>query len=382
MAKIKLTSAFCRDITCPPHKRKEVYRCTEVIGFGLEVRQSNKTYWLYFTKPDGKAAQIRIGGYGDISFEAAKRKAQELRSRIVLGANPAAEKATLRATPRYAELARQHKEHAATYQRSHENTAMLIDRYLVPKFGHLAIDAIQPQVIETYLAELRKTKAPATVDKIRVVFHRSYVLAAKWNLPGAERNPVAAVSRPRYDNRREIFLTATQAQRLLECCGASPSPMLRPIAHLLVLTGARKRELLDAKWENVDIERRTWRIPDSKSGRGRYVPLSQAALDVINALPRYDDCPWLVPNPDTRRPFDNIKRSWDTARKAAGLPTLRIHDLRHSAASFMVNSGVDLYQVGRLLGHAAHSSTTSRYSHLANDTLLAAVEAGAAKLAG
>jgi len=103
------------------------------------------------------------------------------------------------------------------------------------------------------------------------------------------------------------------------------------------------------------------------------------ALDVIAALPRYPGCSWLVPNPDTREPFDNVKNGWASARKAAGLPTLRSHDLRHSAASFMANSGVDLYAIGKILGHADHQSTM-RYSHLANDTLLAAVEAGAAKM--
>lgn len=75
-----------------------------------------------------------------------------------------------------------------------------------------------------------------------------------------------------------------------------------------------------------------------------------------------------------------VKHGWQTARKTAGLPDLRIHDLRHSAASFMVNSGVDLFAVGKVLGHASVQST-QRYSHLANDTLLAAVEAGAAKQA-
>lgn len=111
------------------------------------------------------------------------------------------------------------------------------------------------------------------------------------------------------------------------------------------------------------------------------MPLSGAAIDVIEGLPRFKDCPWLLPNPDTKKPYVSIKRSWDTARTKAGLHTLRIHDLRHSAASFMINSGVDLYQVGRILGHADHQSTM-RYSHLANDTLLAAVEKGAAKMIG
>jgi integrase len=108
------------------------------------------------------------------------------------------------------------------------------------------------------------------------------------------------------------------------------------------------------------------------------VPLSSAALAIIEALPRFKGCPWLVPNPDTLKPFVSIKHGWQRAIRVAKLPGLRIHDLRHSAASFMVNSGVDLFAVGKVLGHASYQST-QRYAHLANDTLLAAVEAGATK---
>jgi integrase len=150
---------------------------------------------------------------------------------------------------------------------------------------------------------------------------------------------------------------------------------------LLLLTGARRNELLHAKWEHVDLERKAWHIPDSKTGKPRYVPLSQAAIDLISKLPRWEKCPWLLPNPKTREPFHSVKHSWDTAREEANLPGLRLHDLRHSAASFMINAGIDLFAVGKILGHADHQSTM-RYSHLANDTLLAAVEAGAAKMQG
>ena len=99
---------------------------------------------------------------------------------------------------------------------------------------------------------------------------------------------------------------------------------------------------------------------------------------MVAALPRFEGCPWLVPNPDTLAPFVSIKHAWQGAREAAGLPGLRVHDLRHSAASFMINSGVDLYSVGKVLGHSSIQST-QRYAHLASATLLAAVEAGAAK---
>ena len=118
----------------------------------------------------------------------------------------------------------------------------------------------------------------------------------------------------------------------------------------------------------------------SKNGYGRHIPLSKAALDIIAQLPKYPGCPWLLPNPKTLLPFTDIKRSWMQARKLAGLDDVHIHDLRHSYASALVNSGIDLYQVGTLLGHRSPGVTSARYAHLANDTLMAAAEAGAAKL--
>ena len=186
---------------------------------------------------------------------------------------------------------------------------------------------------------------------------------------------------PPLNNARERFLTADEAARLREAVAASKNRQLPHIVDLLLYTGARLRELLEARWEHVDVQRRAWLIPMSKTGKARRVPLSTAALAVIEGLPRFNRCPYLLPNPATQRPFTDVKHPWQTARDAAGLPDLRLHDLRHSAASFMVNSGVDLFAVGKVLGHASYQST-QRYSHLANDTLLAAVEAGAAKQAG
>jgi integrase len=87
------------------------------------------------------------------------------------------------------------------------------------------------------------------------------------------------------------------------------------------------------------------------------VPLSQAAIDIIELLPRFTGCPFLLPNPKTKKPFTEIKHSWQHARKEAVLGDLRIHDLRHSAASFMINAGIDLFAVGKVLGHADHKST-------------------------
>ena len=117
----------------------------------------------------------------------------------------------------------------------------------------------------------------------------------------------------------------------------------------------------------------------TKNGRGRHVPLSQAAMDIIGQLPKYPDCPWLLANSKTLLPFTDIKRSFMQARRLAGLHDVHMHDLRHSYASFLVNAGVDLYQIGSLLGHR-NVASTSRYAHVVGTTLMAAAELGAAKL--
>jgi len=110
-----------------------------------------------------------------------------------------------------------------------------------------------------------------------------------------------------------------------------------------------------------------------------WVVLWIGPIDIIKQLPKFEDCPSLLPNPQTRNRCTDIKRAWQEARKLAGLDDLHLHDLRHSAASFIINAGIDLYTVGKMIGHVSVASTT-RYSHLANDTLMAAAEAGAAKL--
>jgi len=246
-----------------------------------------------------------------------------------------------------------------------------------------SLDEITTPDVANWLADLRdKGLAPATVEKIRIVFNRSFELALKWQTPGVRMNPVHGIPRAKFNNARDRFLTSTEAAALLKACKASINPQLANIVGLLLYTGARKRELLDAKWEHINLDRKVWHIPMSKTGKARYVPLSKPALEIIAQLPRFDKCPWLLPNPKAKikTPYTDIKHPWETAREAAGLDDLHLHDLRHSAASFMINAGIDLFAVGRILGHADHQSTM-RYAHLANDTLMQAVEAGAAKMA-
>jgi integrase len=381
--KHKLDAAFVQLALCPEGKNKIDYWDTTVTGFVLEVRSSGgRTFYLRYFDANGRQRQHKIGRAEDISFQKAKDAAKRLRSEVVLGGDPAAAKAERKAVPTYSWLADQHLAHAETYQKSYFSTELIMRKHIRPRWDRARVDEIKPQDIAKWLKEKAdEGLAPATVEKIRVIFGRSFTLAMQWEVAGVQSNPVSRVPRRRFDNARERFLTAEEAQRLRLAVEKSTNTQLKHIVGLLLLTGARVSELLHAEWRHVDLERKAWLIPISKTGKARRVPLSPQAIEVINKLPRFDKCAYLVPNPDTLKPFVSIKRAWQTARSAGGLPGLRIHDLRHSAASFMINAGVDLYAVGKVLGHADHKSTM-RYSHLANETLLAAVEAGAARMTG
>ncbi|PZO08301.1 MAG: integrase [Alphaproteobacteria bacterium] len=381
MPKAHLTQAFVANAGCEVGKKKTDWYCTTVTGFVLECRcTGGKTYYLRYVDQAGCQKQFKIGGYNDVTFAAARKNAQQRRSEVVMGGDPGAQKALVKAVPTYADLAAKHLE-SFKGRKSYEDVESVMRVHVLPRWGKTRLTDMNSRAVAQWLEEKRaKGLAPASVEKIRAILGRSFVLGASWDISGTERNPARNIPRAPIQNARERFLSSEEATRLREAVAVSQNPQLQHIVGLLLLTGARLRELLDAKWENVDVKRRSWLIPTSKTGKPRHVPLSTPALAIIETLPRFKDCPWLVPNPETRLPFVSIKHGWQRAIREARLPGLRLHDLRHSAASFMVNSGVDLFAVGKVLGHASYQST-QRYSHLANDTLLKAVEAGAAKQA-
>lgn len=380
MPKVKLDSTFVLIASCPKGKSKVDFYCRSITGFILEVRPNgSKTYAVRYRDEHGRQRQYKIGNAADLSFAKAKAEAIKVRSRVTVGENPAADKQVKRSIPAYSELADRYTAHVRTYQRDPQSAERALRNHILPRWGKLRLTDILQSDVAAWLAEKSNTLAPATVERMRVVFQHTFKMAKVWGFPGADVNPVAGIPRPTLNNAVDRRLTAEEAQRLKQAVAKSRNKQLKYLVGLLILSGCRVSELLHAKWKDVDIEGRSWRVPVAKSGRARHIPLSQAAIDLLNEVPRFTGCPYVVPNPNTLRPFVDIFRTWDVARKQAGVPDLRIHDLRHAAASFMINAGVDIFTVGKVLGHNS-VKTTSRYAHVANSTLLAAVDAGASGL--
>ena len=376
MPNVNLDAMFVRNATSNG-KAKETYYDNGITGFTLETRLTGSmTYALRYRDTHGKLRQHTIGNAKDISFQQAKTAAEKLRSRVVLGEDPSAERKTKRTIPTFAEfVSERYMPFIKGYKKSWDSDDCYLRNHILPKFGSCHLDEVsQKAVIELHHGMRASGYAPATANRIVILIRYIYNLGKKWKIAGAENNPTLGVQLFEVNNARERYLTTEETQRLIAVLQDSETTQLKFIVPMLLLLACRKRELLNSKWEDFDLERRSWRIPMTKSGKSRHVPLSESALNLLSQLPRWEGCPFVVPNPKSKLPYVSFFIAWDTARKKAGMPELRIHDLRHSAASFLINSNHSLYVVQKLLGHT-QIKTTARYSHLAPETMLNAADA-------
>ena len=204
--------------------------------------------------------------------------------------------------------------------------------HILPQFGRFRLDEIAHSDIAGWLGTASRENGLATADRLRAVIGYMFVMAKRWGVPGADVSPIQRLSQASMGQERGPVLTAHDVVRLRKAAQASHNPHLGFIVSLLLLTKLRVRELLTARWEDIDLENGLWRVASASSGTALDIPLTAAAIEIVRQLPRWDDCPHVIANPRTRTPYRSIYRSWDAARKRAGIADVSIHDLRHCAS--------------------------------------------------
>ena len=368
-----LTSRFVRAATCPKDRAKVDFFDAGHKGFMLEVRSSGgKTYYQRYVDPHGRQRQFKIGPADTLSLEQARRLGRTAAANVLLGSDPQTHRQELRSIPTLVELVRdRYLPHAKANKRSWHIDEMNFRRHVLPALGRLTLDEITSEHVAKLISDMRGDGyAAGTTNNVLMLLSRIFNLARKWKVPGAGDNPTSGLDRAP-PNELQQFLTAEETDRLVGSLGEDENRAAAQAIMLLLLTGARRREITLARWEQVDWTQRVLRVPVSKSGKPRTIALNTAAMAVLKSIPRDPACPYIFP---TR--LIGVYNPWDRIRRRAGLADVRLHDLRHSFASLLVNRGVSLYVVQGLLGHAS-PRMTQRYAHLAPQTLLDAAEVAA-----
>jgi integrase len=277
----------------------------------------------------------------------------------------------------------------------------ILDRIVKPAIGTTKADKLTRLQVGRLHSSLADT--PFQANRVLAAVGSMYAFASRSGIVPEGSNPARRIDKFK-ESRRERFLTGEELEQLgnairqAETTGipwtvdetkptskhvpkATRSTRIDPSAaaalRLLLFTGCRLREILHLRWEYVDFERGCLFLPDSKTGR-KTIVLNAPALAVLNGLERLGT--YVIPGDDPEQPRHDLKRPWDAVTKQAGLTGVRLHDLRHTYASFGAGGGLGLPIIGRLLGHT-QAATTARYAHLDNDPLRRASETIAGQIA-
>ena len=326
----------------------------ELPGFGLRVYPSGAKVYVVQTRCAGRSKRATVGRHGDVSPDQARKEAARIIARIKAGeeAIPVAPKAD----PTMAELAeRYQREHVAMRCRpaTAAHYGIMLAKHIVPALGKLKVAEVERKHILAFHYELREK--PTVANRALDMLIKMFNLAEVWELRPPGKNPCRFVRRYKVQAQHERFLTAEELGRLGRALDAAPAERLASrhgaaAIRLLVLTGCRRNEILGLRWEDVGFEAGELRLRDTKTG-ARVVPLTPAAAEVLEDLPRVPSNPWVFPGKKRGTHQRNINDSWDRIRKRAGLDGVRLHDLRHSFASRALALGESLSMIAKLLGH-------------------------------
>jgi len=377
MPQIKLTQTLIHKLDVPEGRRKVDYFDTEQKGLMLEVREQGRTFSLRYQDNRGKVKQKKLADATVIKLADARKLAQESLAAIAMGQDPFAAKKELRDVPKFSDfVADSYMPYIKTYKKSWDTDECLLRNHILPAIGRLHLDEIKGHHFVKLFHHHKATHKPASTNRIIILCRYIFNLAIKWEIPGLIKNPTKGIDLLPENNRLERYITPEETKRLFKALDGSQNKQLKNIVAMLLLTGARKGEVLGAKWTDFDFDRRIWTIQYNKTGKPRYVPISDGVLALLETMPKLEDCPWVFPNLNTNQPYKSIFTAWYTARKEAGLEELRIHDLRHSFASILINNGRSIYEVQKILGHT-QITTTQRYAHLSQESLISAANTAA-----
>jgi integrase len=387
-------------LVCRKDRDREFLWDDALAGFGVAAFPSGKKSYVAQFRHAGRSRRSVIGDHGRLTPDEARSAAKRLLGAVEQGADPIAAKRAERSVPTFSEIANSFLEShvkAKRKPRTAEGYEILLRLHILPAIGSMRVSDVH-RVHVSRLHTSVSAVAPGAANRAISLVSAIWNWAARRDQVSFEKNPARGIE-PNREAGKERYLTAAELGRLGDALrlaatvglpwnpdGKKPTAKHAPKAEnrrtiadtfavgairLLILTGARLREVLHARWREVDFERSMIHLPDSKTGR-KTLYLSAAALAVLEGLPRVADNPFIIAGAKRGSPRADLKNPWAALCAYAELDGVRIHDLRHSFASIGVGAGMGLPLLGRLLGHK-QPATTQKYAHLDADPLRRAV---------
>jgi integrase len=376
--KIKLTKRAV-DALVPPRQSETIIWDADLRGFGVRLSSTGRrTYFVQKRTKAGRQVRHKLGIHGELTVDQARAAAIRELGRIADGVDPIEEKRLAREaeTKRLATLtvAQLCDKFMADYVEVHDRPKtlsdyrLLIEKHIKPRLGAIKVPDLEQEDIAALHRDLKAT--PYIANRALAVLSKMCSLAWKtWKM--RPDNPVIGLQRYP-EEKRQRFLSPAELGRLSDVLTNYPYKISANAIRMLLLTGARKGEVLGMTWEQVESEPQIWIKPAAltKQKALHRVPLSPGAQQLLEDMRRFRKPGehYVFPGLGPGEHLGDIKKAWASVCRTAGISGVRIHDLRHTYASVLASSGLSLPVIGALLGHT-QAQTTARYAHLADDPL-------------
>lgn len=379
MPKLRLTKTSVEALPTPEAGASFTWD-DKVFGFAVKVLPSGKrNYVLKYRTRGGRAGTQRwlsLGTHGALTVDQARGLARRALAAVADGSDPQAQRHAVATGSTLSDVwARYERDHLGLRKdATQRNYKAVWEHRLKPAFGNQRVKEISRGAIDAFHKKLAST--PYQANRVLALLSKLMSLAEEWDWREGT-NPCRHISKFR-EHARQRFLSgkeiaAVRSARAELLADDEITPHAASILELLLLTGARSGELASAKWAWVDWELQIIALPDSKSG-AKTIYLSKDAVAVLREQEkRSKSQAYIYPGRSPGKHIHNLRKPWARICEKAGITGVRVHDLRHTAASLAMSSGTSLAIVGRLLGHT-QVQTTLRYAHLETDPALRAAD--------
>ena len=374
------TEARIRDIRAP-EGGKAFYSDTRTRGLKLCAYSSGAKSFLLYRRVMRKPERLFIGQWPGITVEQARKLADKMNGQIAEGKNPAEERRQNRLEGSFQNLFERYLElHAKPHKqpRSVAEDEANYRRY-ISGWAARRLSSITRHDVARLHTELREKHGIYAANRVLALLSTMFNKAVEWGWQGA--NPCKGVKKFREESR-ERFLTEAEMPRFLKALAEEPSQDFRDFALLDLLTGARRSNILAMRWDEIDFDAATWRIPRTKGNKPQTVPLVGPALKILESRRQSVISEWIFPSPEI--PGQHVyefRKPWERLLERAGIEGLRLHDVRRSVGSWMTKAGVALPIVKAALGHR-DIATTQIYTRGEDSQVRAALEITAQRMLG
>lgn len=370
----RLTNALVRAAE-PPERGQQFVWDTEIKGFALRVTARGAKAFVVDYRARGRQRRITIGSYPDWTVAAAREEAKALKREVDRGGDPMGQRHEETSAPRVRDLwERYESEHLPSKaERTQRDERAIWLKLILPALGTTRISDVSHEDVQALHRQItQKRGTPVRANRTVEVLRKAMNLAIRWGwrmdnpARGIRRNP---------EDKRTRYLSQEELARLSVALERHPERVSVNAIRFLMLTGARRGEVLNARWDQFDLRAGIWTKPSAhtKQRKEHRVPLSAPALSLLAELRNDADGAYVFPGKAENQPLTDLKKTWAAVTRAAEIEDIRVHDLRHTFASILVSRGASLPLIGALLGHT-QAATTARYAHLYDEPLREAAE--------